>query len=201
MINKTAVLGFPRIGEKRELKTALEGYWKGSISFNELQILAYELRLRHWLNQNNAGIDTVAIKDFSFYDNMLDLMVILGAEPERFSDIVNPTRRYFTMARGDETHVAMEMTKWFNTNYHYLVPELHKEFTFGAINPDKIIQEHNEASLHGLKGRIQRIGPITFLALSKCSEEVRIKLFDPLLNQYVLLLNTLQSLGAEIVMH
>ncbi|MDD2782387.1 MAG: 5-methyltetrahydropteroyltriglutamate--homocysteine S-methyltransferase, partial [Sulfuricurvum sp.] len=136
MTNKIAVLGFPRIGEKRELKIALEGYWKGSISFNELQMVAFELRLRHWQLQSNA-LDTVTINDFSLYDTMLDLMVTLGAEPERFSDIVDPTRRYFTMARGDESHVAMEMTKWFNTNYHYLVPELHSGFTFGSINPDK----------------------------------------------------------------
>lgn len=200
MYNKTAVLGFPRIGEKRELKIALEGYWKGSISFNELQMVAFELRLCHWQLQSNA-LDTVTINDFSLYDNMLDLMVTLGAEPERFSDIVNPTRRYFTMARGDESHTAMEMTKWFNTNYHYLVPELHSGFIFGSINPDKIIQEYNEASLHGFKGRIQLIGPMTFLALSKCSEEVRVSLFDPLLAQYVSLLEVLKSLGAEIVMH
>lgn len=200
MTNQIAVLGFPRIGEKRELKIALEGYWKGSISFNELQMVAFELRLRHWQLQSSA-LDTVTINDFSLYDTMLDLMVTLGATPERFSDIVNPTRRYFTMARGDESHVAMEMTKWFNTNYHYLVPELHSGFTFGSINPDKIIQEYNEASLHGFKGRIQLIGPITFLALSKCSEEVRVSLYDPLLEQYVSLLEALKSLGAEIVMH
>lgn len=201
MTNKIAVLGFPRIGEKRELKIALEGYWKGSISFNELQMVAFELRLRHWQLQSNAGMETVTINDFSLYDTMLDLMVTLGAEPERFSDIANPTRRYFTMARGDESHVAMEMTKWFNTNYHYLVPELHSGFTFGSINPDKIIQEYNEATLHGFKGRIQLIGPMTFLALSKCSEDVRLSLYDPLLEQYVSLLVALKSLGAEIVIH
>lgn len=201
MYNQTAVLGFPRIGEKRELKIALEGYWKGSISFKELQMSAFELRLRHWQLQSNAGINTVAINDFSFYDNMLDLMVTLGATPERFSDIFDPTRRYFSMARGDESHVAMEMTKWFNTNYHYLVPELHSGFTFGNINPDKIIQEYNEATLHGFKGRIQLIGPMTFLALSKCSDDVRLSLYDGLLAQYVSLLEVLKALGAEIVMH
>jgi 5-methyltetrahydropteroyltriglutamate--homocysteine methyltransferase len=201
MINKTAVLGFPRIGEKRELKTALENYWKGTISFNELNVTAFELRLHHWQVQSNGGVDNVAINDFSFYDTMLDLMVTLGAEPERFSDIFDSTRRYFTMARGDESHVAMEMTKWFNTNYHYLVPELHAGFAFEAINPDKIIHEFNEAKIHGFKGRIQLIGPMTFLALSKCSEETRGALFDPLLNQYTLLLEALKPLGAEIVMH
>jgi 5-methyltetrahydropteroyltriglutamate--homocysteine methyltransferase len=201
MHNKTAVLGFPRIGEKRELKTVLENYWKGAISFNELNATAFELRLRHWQVQSNGGVDNVAINDFSLYDNMLDLMVTLGAEPERFNDIIDPIRRYFTMARGDTTHTAMEMTKWFNTNYHYLVPELHAGFAFGTINPDKIIQEFNEASLHGFEGAIHLIGPITFLALSKCSEETRGALFDPLLNQYALLLEALKPLGAEIVIH
>ena len=201
MYNKTVVLGFPRIGEKRELKTALENYWKGSITLNELNATAAKLRLSHWKLQCNAGIDTVAINDFSLYDTMCDLIEILGAVPERFSNIFDPIRRYFTMARGDDTHTALEMTKWFNTNYHYLVPELNQGFVFGAVNPDKIIREYNEAALHGFKGRIQLIGPMSFLALSKCSEETRRALFDPLLNQYTLLLKALQPLGAEIVIH
>lgn len=201
MTNKTAVLGFSRIGEKRELKFALESYWKGSITLNTLNTVASELRVRHWQLQKNSGIINVAINDFSFYDMMLDLMVILGAEPERFSDIIDPMRRYFTMARGDELHTAMEMTKWFNTNYHYLVPELHATFSFGALNPKKIIEEFNEAQTHGFRGTIQLIGPMTFLALSKCSKEVRLALFDKLLAQYETLLSTLQSLNTPIVIH
>jgi 5-methyltetrahydropteroyltriglutamate--homocysteine methyltransferase len=201
MKNKITVLGFPRIGEKRELKTALENYWKGIISLNELRSVATKLRVRHWKLQHDSGIDQVAINDFSLYDNMLDLMVTIGAEPERFSDIVDPTQRYFTMARGDETHTALEMTKWFNTNYHYLVPELHNTFSFGKINSNKIINEYNEAKANGYEGRIQLIGPITFLALSKCSEEVRAQLFDSLLNQYAALLEILQNLGTDIILH
>ena len=201
MTNKIAVLGFPRIGEKRELKTALENYWKGFSSFDELQATASELRLRHWQLQKDAGITNIAINDFSLYDNMLDLMVTLGAEPERFSDIESPIHRYFTMARGDTTHTALEMTKWFNTNYHYLVPELHAGFSFGAINSEKILHEYREAQSHGFDGIIHLIGPITFLALSKCSEEIRSALFDRLLDQYALLLETLKPLGAEIVIH
>ncbi|MDD2949610.1 MAG: 5-methyltetrahydropteroyltriglutamate--homocysteine S-methyltransferase, partial [Sulfuricurvum sp.] len=201
MYNKIAVLGFPRIGEKRELKIALENYWKGLISFDELNSVAAELRLRHWKLQQNAEITHVAVNDFSLYDNMLDLLITLGAEPERFSDIVDPIRRYFTMARGDETHTAMEMTKWFNTNYHYLVPELHGGFRFGTINPKKIIDEYREAQSCGFKGTIHLIGPLTFLALSKCSEEVRAALFDPLLDQYAALLEALQPLAAEIIVH
>ncbi len=201
MKNTITLLGFPRIGKKRELKFALESFWKGTISFDELEAIASDLRKRHWSLQRDTGISEVIINDFSFYDNMLDLIVTLGATPERFSDIVDPTRRYFTMARGDETHTAMEMTKWFNTNYHYLVPELHDQFVFGAVNAEKIIHEFNEAKALGLEGCIQLIGPMTFLALSKCSKSVRQALFDKVIAQYVALLETLQALDAEIVIH
>ncbi|MEW5831531.1 MAG: 5-methyltetrahydropteroyltriglutamate--homocysteine S-methyltransferase [Campylobacterota bacterium] len=201
MKNTLSLLGFPRIGENRELKFALENYWKGSISLYELSTLAADLRRRHWLLQRDAGIDTVAINDFSLYDNMLDLMVILGAEPERFGDLSDPLERYFAMARGDATHTALEMTKWFNTNYHYLVPELHERFAFGVVNADKIIGECHEAKALGLNGTIQLIGPMTFLALSKCPEAVRRALFDKLLAQYATLLETLGALGATIVFH
>ena len=202
-MNKIAVLGFPRIGEKRELKIALENYWKGNISLNELQSVASQLRLKHWNLQRNAGIKTVAVNDFSFYDNALDLMVALGAQPERFRDISDETQRYFTMARGDDTHTAMEMTKWFNTNYHTIVPELHKTFEFGAINTKKILGEFKEAKDNGFQGAIQLIGPITFLGLSRCDKEVTLALFDALLGQYSTLLGEIIALdeNVEIVMH
>lgn len=201
MKNTITLLGFPRIGEKRELKFALESFWKGTIGFDELETIASDLRKRHWNLQRDSGIQKIAINDFSFYDTMLDIMVTLGATPERFSDISDPIRRYFTMARGDESHVAMEMTKWFNTNYHYLVPELHDQFVFGAVNAEKIIHEFNEAKALGLEGCIQLIGPMTFFALSKCSESVRQALFDKVIAQYVALLETLQALDAEIIIH
>lgn len=202
-MNKIAVLGFPRIGEKRELKMALENYWKGNISLNELQSIASELRLKHWNLQRNAGIETVAINDFSFYDNTLDLMVALGAEPERFRDITDATQRYFTMARGDDAHTAMEMTKWFNTNYHYIVPELGMNFIFGTVCADKILGEYREAKANGFIGAIHLIGPISFLGLSKCSDDVSLALFDKLLGQYFKLLNEIVALdeNVEIVMH
>lgn len=201
MKNTITLLGFPRIGEKRELKFVLERFWKGSCDLNELNTVATDLRKRHWLVQRDAGVSTVAINDFSFYDTMLDLMVTLGATPERFNDIEDSTQRYFAMARGDATHTAMEMTKWFNTNYHYLVPELHEKFLFGTINTDKIINEFNEAKALGLEGHIQLIGPMTFLSLSKCSEAVRQTLFDTTLAQYVTLLETLESLEVSVVIH
>ncbi|MDD5211803.1 MAG: 5-methyltetrahydropteroyltriglutamate--homocysteine S-methyltransferase [Sulfuricurvum sp.] len=203
MNNKTAVLGFPRIGEKRELKIALESYWKREISINKLESVASELRLKHWELQRNAGVSLVAINDFSFYDNTLDLMIALGAQPQRFRDISDVNQRYFAMARGDTTHTAMEMTKWFNTNYHYIVPELTTDFEFGAICTDKIVTEYREAQENGFDGAIQLIGPITFLGLSRCDTVITRTLFDPLLEQYAKLLREIVALDTniEIVMH
>lgn len=203
MNNQTAVLGFPRIGGKRELKTALENYWKGNISLNELNDIASQLRLKHWELQRSAGVSLVAINDFSFYDTTLDLMIALGAQPQRFRDISDANERYFSMARGDATHTAMEMTKWFNTNYHYIVPELTIDFEFGAICADKIVTEYREAQKNGFNGAVQLIGPITFLGLSRCNEVVTHKLFDPLLEQYTKLLRQIVALDEhiEIVMH
>lgn len=122
---KTYVTGFPRIGEKRELKFALEAYWAGKSEFSTLQDVAKELRARHFEYQKAHGIDVISCNDFSYYDLMLDMISLLGAIPERFVGIEDATKRYFAMARGDESRSAMEMTKWFNTNYHYIVPELH----------------------------------------------------------------------------
>jgi len=124
MNNTTAVLGFSRIGEQRELKKSLESYWKGEITLASVEDTAKHLRERHWKYQKDAGIDLISCNDFSLYDNMLDLLIVLGAEPKRFKDINSTTQRYFAMAKGDKTHTAMEMTKWMNSNYHYIVPEL-----------------------------------------------------------------------------
>lgn len=203
MNNQTAVLGFPRIGEGRELKSALENYWKGNISLNELDDVASQLRLKHWELQHNAGVSLLAINDFSLYDNVLDLMVALGAQPKRFLDIEDAAQRYFSMARGDTTHTAMEMTKWFNTNYHYIVPELTTNFEFGAICADKIVNEYREAQANGFVGAVQLIGPITFLGLSRCNTAVTHALFDPLLEQYSKLLGEIVALDTniDIVMH
>lgn len=203
MTNQTAVLGFPRIGEKRELKSALENYWKGDISLNELQTTASQLRLKHWNLQRQSGIYNVAVNDFSLYDNVLDLMVALGAQPVRFRDIEDTVQRYFTMARGDETHTAMEMTKWFNTNYHTIVPELSKDFVFDAINPTKILNELHEALKNGFTPSIQLIGPMTFLGVSRCDETTKEALFDPLLQQYYTLLAEIVEIDktVEIVVH
>lgn len=163
---KKYVVGFPRIGEKRELKTALEGFWEKTIGLDILTLVSRDLKVRHWEYQRASGIDFISSNDFSLYDSMLDMAVLFNAVPERFKDIEDPYTRYFAMARGTENAVAMEMTKWFNTNYHYIVPELSEDMDLG-LNPEKIISEFNEAKEIGIKTKINIIGPITLLSLSK----------------------------------
>ncbi len=159
------VVGFPRIGEKRELKFALERYWSGKTDFSEVERVAKELKLRHWNYQKEAGVDSISVNDFSLYDNMLDTAIMLGAIPERFRGLEGEDL-YFAMARGNKDAVAMEMTKWFNTNYHYIVPELTTNDNY-RLNASKIVNEYKEAKEAGINPKINLIGPITFLALSK----------------------------------
>ena len=182
----TYVIGFPRIGEQRELKKALESYWSGKISQDELKKTASDLRKRHWIYQKNAGIDLISINDFSFYDNMLDTTVMLNAIPNKYKDIENDLDRYFAMARGDSTHKAMEMTKWFNTNYHYIVPELNENMEFSA-NTTKIKEELAEAKELGINPKINLIGPITYVKLSKVegSEEKIIEKLIPIYKEII----------------
>ena len=164
-MSKNYVIGFPRIGEQRELKKVLEKYWAKECDFHIVEKTATELKQRHWEYQKNAGIEYISCNDFSLYDNMLDTAVMLNAIPKRFSDL-NDEELYFAMARGNKEAVAMEMTKWFNTNYHYIVPELSPEDNY-ALNAQKIISEYQEAKAYGVTCKINIIGPITFLGLSK----------------------------------
>jgi 5-methyltetrahydropteroyltriglutamate--homocysteine methyltransferase len=165
---KTLITGFPRIGENRELKKALENYWARKAPFDEVEETARALRKKHWLLQKDAGIDFISSNDFSLYDNMLDTMVMLGAIPERFAGIGDKNERYFAMARGNGKAAAMEMTKWFNTNYHFIVPELSDDLVF-QLNAEKILSEYREAEAAGVAAKINVTGPLTFLALSKTS--------------------------------
>ncbi len=164
-MQKNWVIGFPRIGEQRELKKALEAYWSGKNDIAELASVANELKRRHWDYQKNAGIGYISSNDFSFYDLMLDMSVTLGVIPKRFASLEG-NDLYFAMARGTKDAYACEMTKWFNTNYHYIVPELESNQKF-TINLSKIIDEYNEAKAQGIRTKINIIGPITYLALSK----------------------------------
>jgi len=163
--SKNYVVGFPRIGERRELKKALEAFWSGKTEFSEVESVASALKARHWNYQKEAGVDFISSNDFSLYDNMLDTAVMLGAVPKRFRNLEGETQ-YFAMARGDKDNVAMEMTKWFNTNYHYIVPELSLADEY-KLNATKLINEYKEAKALGIQTKINLIGPITFLGLSK----------------------------------
>lgn len=162
---KNSIVGYPRIGEQRELKKALELFWNKDIGFNKLEEKAKELKQRHWNYQKNSGIDLISSNDFSYYDNVLDTSILLGAIPKRFKNLKNE-ELYFAMARGTKDAVAMEMTKWFNTNYHYIVPELSIEDEY-KLNSSKIINEYKEAKELGIKTKINLIGPLTYLSLAK----------------------------------
>ena len=196
-MSKNYVLGFPRIGEQRELKKALESYWSKQSSFEDVKSTAKELRKRHWNYQKDAGIEYISSNDFSLYDNMLDTAVMLGAVPKRFQGLQDETL-YFTMARGDSTRVAMEMTKWFNTNYHYIVPELSLQDSY-ALNAAKIVNEYNEAKALGITTKINIIGPLTFLALSKRVDKGDcFELLHKILPVYEELLKTIATLDETI---
>lgn len=198
MTTQTLITGFPRIGEKRELKKALEAYWSGQSSVEELQYVAYELRKKHWLYQEYQGIDFISCNDFSFYDHMLDTAVMLNAIPERFAQISNPVEQYFSMARGNETAVAMEMTKWFNTNYHYIVPELSEQTSF-KLNASKIFSEYQEAKALGIHSKINIIGPLTFLGFSKdVNGDDCYQYFENILPVYEQLIRKLSTLDSHM---
>ena len=197
MSKNTYTIGFPRIGEKRELKKALERYWAKKSSFEELREVASSLKKRHWNYQKDAGMEFISSNDFSFYDNMLDTSVMLGAIPERFLALERE-ELYFTMARGDATRVAMEMTKWFNTNYHYIVPELSRKDIY-TLNAQKILDEYKEAKEQGIKTKINLIGPLSYLGLSKSVEnEDTYTYIDKILPLYEELLGRISELDEEV---
>lgn len=160
------VVGSPRIGPKRELKRATEGYWKGRTSRSELESVAATLRRDTWKALADAGLDSVPVNTFSYYDQVLDTAVMLGALPARAAQIPDDLDRYFAAARGNKDVAPLEMTKWFDTNYHYIVPEIEPATKF-TLNPDKVLAELKEALGQGIPARPAVIGPITFLLLSK----------------------------------
>jgi 5-methyltetrahydropteroyltriglutamate--homocysteine methyltransferase len=194
-------LGFPRIGTRRELKTALESYWSGASNGEALRATAASLRARHWFAQQKAGIDHIPSNDFSLYDQMLDTIAMLGAVPPRFGHIGGhvPLDLYFAMARGRTDQPAMEMTKWFDTNYHYIVPELSADMSF-ALSSNKAVDEYNEARFLGVATRPVLIGPVTFLKLAKMRDgSDRWALLSKILPVYQQVLKALGKAGAEWV--
>ncbi len=196
-MSKNYIVGFPRVGEQRELKKVLESFWAKNSSFDEVKKVASELKKRHWLYQKDAGISYISSNDFSLYDNMLDMIVTLGATPKRFKNL-KKEELYFAMARGDNSATAMEMTKWFNTNYHYIVPELSLQDEY-KLDASKIIDEYNEAKALGIKTKINIIGPLTFLGLSKRVDGGdTYELLEKILPLYKDLLRKISKLDANI---
>ncbi|HVY12466.1 MAG TPA: 5-methyltetrahydropteroyltriglutamate--homocysteine S-methyltransferase, partial [Alphaproteobacteria bacterium] len=161
-------LGFPRIGANRELKKAVEAYWQGKSSPQQLQDTAKELRRRHWQLQKDAGLYAIPCNDFSFYDQVLDMACLLGCVPKRHAAVGAPgsLEVYFSMARGSKNAPAMEMTKWFDTNYHYIVPEFHAGTKF-SLSSSKVFDEFAEAKALGINAKPVLIGPATYLSLGK----------------------------------
>ncbi|MEU9431530.1 5-methyltetrahydropteroyltriglutamate--homocysteine S-methyltransferase [Streptomyces sp. NPDC048252] len=200
---RATVYGYPRQGPNRELKKAIEGYWKGRVTADALRTTAAELRAANWRQLADAGIDEVPTGDFSHYDHVLDTTVMVGAIPGRHRDAVatDPLDGYFAMARGTQDVAPLEMTKWFDTNYHYLVPELGPDTVFTA-DPAKQVAELGEALALGLSARPVLVGPVTYLLLAKPAPGVPadfepLTLLDRLLPVYAEVLADLRAAGAE----
>ena len=202
----TANLGFPRMGADRELKWALERHWRGELDAGGLSVIARGLRRTHWELQQRRRIDRIPVGDFSFYDHVLDTAVTLGAVPERFGEpfdvsISAPAalEQYFTMARGAPEVPALELTKWFDTNYHYLVPELTPDQSFTYASPTTRVQLIEAAAL-GVTARPVVLGPISFLRLAKRTDGgPTIELLDALLPAYEAWIGDLVAHGATAI--
>ncbi|RYD35330.1 MAG: 5-methyltetrahydropteroyltriglutamate--homocysteine S-methyltransferase, partial [Verrucomicrobiaceae bacterium] len=212
---RTHNLGYPRIGEHRELKKATELYWEGKLTRTELEETGRKLRRQNWLKQQAAGIDLIPCNDFSFYDQILDTTCLLGNVPPRFgrtetADIDTA----FVIARGARgaatscedacgckteavSTFASEMTKWFDTNYHYIVPEFRSDTSF-RISSTKVFDEFSEALALGITTKPVLTGPVTYLSLGKSQEAGfdAFDLLDDLLAVYEEILGKLAAMGA-----
>ncbi|MBY4675807.1 5-methyltetrahydropteroyltriglutamate--homocysteine S-methyltransferase [Marinobacterium arenosum] len=196
-------LGLPRIGADRELKFALEAYWRGDASAEALQAVAVQIRRANWAAQAAAGAERVSVGDFSLYDQVLDHSLMFDAIPQRFQQGAsgNPLDNYFRMARGrapsGSPQRACEMTKWFDTNYHYLVPELAADQQF-SLNPAKLLAEIDEARAQGYRVKPVLIGPLSWLWLAKTSDgSDRLALLPALLECYRQLFALLTERGID----
>ncbi|EFK35159.1 5-methyltetrahydropteroyltriglutamate--homocysteine methyltransferase [Chryseobacterium gleum] len=204
---QTHILGYPRIGSKRELKKACEQYWSGKILPEELLNTGRNICNQNWNIQKEAGIDLIPCNDFSYYDQVLDMSLVVGAIPSRYHEIVLKKNNseldlYFAMARGYQKEgldiTAMEMTKWFDTNYHYIVPEFYKNQQF-KLSSDKIFNEFAGAKQAGINAKPVIIGLVSYLLLGKEKEEGfdKLDLAGNLLSVYSEILTKLQDQGAE----
>ena len=216
MTIRTHILGFPRIGAARELQSALESHWRGELSEAALEATGRQLRARHWALQRDAGLDYVSVGDFALYDQVANHIQLLGCEPARFrfTQEQSPLSRYFTLARGAQTqteaqaqhagrchgHHALEMRKWFDTHYHYLVPELSPQTRF-SLACERLLAEVAEAQALGHQVKAALIGPLTFLWLGKEKTPgfERLALLEQLLPVYGALLDRLKQQGVAWV--
>ncbi|MEO6632380.1 MAG: 5-methyltetrahydropteroyltriglutamate--homocysteine S-methyltransferase [Mucilaginibacter sp.] len=203
----TQNLGYPRIGSQRELKKACEAYWAGKTRLTDLQATGKAIRHQNWLLQQEAGIDLIPSNDFSFYDQVLDHSFMFGAIPRRYHKVIQQPGNqepdlYFSMARGYQKNgldiVAMEMTKWFDTNYHYIVPEFYRDQQFKLFST-KILDEFYDAKQLGIVTKPVLIGPVSYLLLGKEKEAgfQKLSLIKNLLPVYFEIISKLKALGAE----
>jgi 5-methyltetrahydropteroyltriglutamate--homocysteine methyltransferase len=203
----TQNLGYPRIGGQRELKKVCESYWAGKTGHKNVLTVGKTIRHENWQIQKDAGIDLIPSNDFSYYDHVLDHSLMFGAIPKRYNEVIlkqgnEELDLYFAMARGYQKDgldvVAMEMTKWFDTNYHYIVPEFYKDQQFKLFST-KITNEFYEAKQLGIITKPVLIGPVSYLLLGKEKEAgfEKIDLLKNLLLVYSEILTKLQGLGAE----
>ncbi len=202
---ETSVIGFPRIGKNRELKFAEEKFFRGEISKEQLEKEAANLRKEHWKLQKDAGISFIPTNDFSFYDNMLDTAVLFNIIPDRYKNLgLGELETYFAMARGyqgDKGDVkALAMKKWFNTNYHYMVPEIDDTTQIKLVNADycKPVREYLEAKKDGIDAKVCVIGAFTLLKLARYTGSKTYKDYvNAVVNEYVVLISELASRGVS----
>ena len=201
---QSTVLGYPRIGGDRELKRAVEAYWAGRIDATALEQTAADLRAKVWRTLRNARLDAIPSNTFSYYDHVLDTAVAVGAIPDRFARLgLSELDTYFAMARGVDAEPALELTKWFDTNYHYLVPEIGPDTTFAAL-PAKALTEYQQARKLGIQTRPVLVGPATFLLLAKAADGAPdgfqpFDRLDDLVRVYAEILGALRKAGVSWV--
>ncbi len=194
---ETQTLGYPRIGKKREIKRALESYWRGKLDADTLMDRYWQVAEENWLTQKDAGVNYIGVGSATLYDQMLDWAFRFGLFPSRFNDLEG-LDQYFAMARGVPGKQALAMTKWFNTNYHYLVPEIDADAEPSGNWGDFITLVKKAQTILGDRAVPIIIGPWTLLNLSRLSADFQ-DVFQKLLPQYVTLLNALAALGVKEV--
>ncbi|EGQ3325067.1 5-methyltetrahydropteroyltriglutamate--homocysteine S-methyltransferase [Staphylococcus pseudintermedius] len=197
MTIKTTNLGFPRLGHKREWKKAIESYWNNKITKAELDDTLQQLHRSNLVLQQNYNLDSVPVGDFSLYDHILDTSLLFNIIPTRFQDRDVDDDLLFDIARGNKSHVASALIKWFNTNYHYIVPEW--DNVTPRVNRNRLLERFNEAKALNINAHPVIVGPVTFVALSKGGDQSFEDKVRTLLPLYVEVLQSLIDAGAELI--